>query len=108
VAREIFGKYGAVAGKPPAAGGLVGRWQYPANGKTCVREFRADGSLHLYLNGVEHASWKGFTWTEKDGEVSCRKADGTVFGKHRLTDPQTLMFIGEPYGPAIREIQHRE
>jgi alpha-N-acetylglucosaminidase len=111
IVRQILEKYSRPAASAAVATGaqpIVGKWSYTADGKKYVREFREDGSLHLCINGASHAGWKGFTWTEKDGEVSCRKADGTVFGKHRLQDPQTLLFIGEPHGPASREIDNRE
>ena len=108
VARMICDKYCKAAAGASLRDEVVGRWKYTAAGKDCVREFAADGSLRLYINGGVHAGWNGFTWHAKDGEIICQKADGTVFGKHKLQDPQTLLFIGEPFGPATRDIEHHE
>ena len=93
---------------PPVVQAIVGRWRYAAGGKNYVREFREDGSLHLYVDGVEQTAWKGYTWTAQSGEIACRKADGSIFGRHRFRDPQTLLFLNEPFGPAVRDIRHRD
>ncbi len=106
VAREILRKY--CPAEDPKSGGLtpdqfVGKWVYQAEREKYVREFREDGSLNLYNTGNANSGWKGYTWKIDGNEIVLRKADGTVFGKHRLKDAQTLLFIGEPYGPATRE-----
>jgi alpha-N-acetylglucosaminidase len=111
VAREILRKYCPV--EKPKSGTLtpvefVGRWVYQAEGATYVREFREDGSLHLFVNGKSSPGWKGYTWAIEGAEIILRKADGTVFGKHSLRDAQTLLFVTEPYGPAVREIRDIE
>ena len=105
-AREILRKYCPV--EEPQTGALkpdqfVGKWLYQAEGKKYVREFREDGSLNLFVNGSIHPAWKGFTWVIDGNMILLRKTDGTVFGRHGLKDAQTLLFIGEPYGPATRE-----
>lgn len=106
VAREILRKYCAV--DEPRNGTLhpdqfTGKWVYQEAGRKHVREFREDGSLNLFINGNPSQNWKGYTWSIDGEDIILRKADGTVFGKHRLKDAQTLLFIGESYGPANRE-----
>jgi alpha-N-acetylglucosaminidase len=112
IARRLYERYQSDARSPllelgpvlsdAKAGDFVGRWRYPAEGATFVREIGADGSTRLYRNG-QPLDWDGFTWKFEDGLVDMRKADGTVFGRHALRDRDTLLFLGEPWGPATRD-----
>lgn len=87
----------------PASEDYVGRFQYSVGGTSYYREFHADGTLKLFVNGVEYAAWAGFTWQFVDGEAHCFRANGTLFERHRLEDPDTLVFsIDSQYGPALR------
>ncbi len=81
----------------------IGRFQYAAGGSSYYRELREDGTVGLYLNGGAADLWSGYTWLFAGGEAHLFKADGTLFERHRLRDPQTLLFQVEPhYGPGIR------
>jgi alpha-N-acetylglucosaminidase len=85
---------------------FVGRWRYSAEGTTFEREIKADGSIQLYRNGAK-LDWDGFTWRFDKGVVEMRRANGSVFGKHVLRDKETLLFVGEAWGPAVRVISGR-
>jgi len=110
VAGEIWRKYCTSPADTAStlASDILGRWQYEADGKTCVREFGANGVLRLYVNGKAVKSWEGFKWSIENNEIICRSAAGAVVGRHRLKDLQTLEFLQESLGPAVREIQHKE
>ncbi len=116
VARRLLAEFGADA-ENPAIGrapqlqlrrhvsprDFFGRWRYQADGVDYVREIRPDGSLRLYRAGKLYSGWKGYTWKFSHDRIELRKADGTVFGKHALTQAGDLVFIGEPWGIAKKE-----
>ncbi|MCB1132489.1 MAG: alpha-N-acetylglucosaminidase C-terminal domain-containing protein, partial [Verrucomicrobiae bacterium] len=87
----------------PAADDYVGRFRYSVAGSSYHREFHADGTLKLYVDGVEYGPWAGFTWEFVNGEAHCFRSNGTLFERHRLDDPATLVFqVDSQYGPALR------
>lgn len=87
----------------PTQQDYVGRFQYAAGGTVYWRELRADGTVGFYLNGVDSNTWAGYTWQFVNGEARLANASGTVFERHKLTGPNTLLFQVEPqYGPGIR------
>jgi alpha-N-acetylglucosaminidase len=110
IARQLFEKYRTALSetgwlRDATPEDFVGRWSYPAEGATFVREIKADGSTLLYRNGAV-LDWSGYTWRfTGNGRIEMRRADGSVFGKHALRDKDTLLFIGESWGPAKRITQ---
>jgi hypothetical protein len=81
----------------------IGRFQYSSGGSSYYRELREDGSLRLYVNGVNYGGWAGYTWRFVNGEAHLFNAAGSLFERHRLADAGTLVFQVEPqYGPGIR------
>lgn len=85
-------------------GDYVGFWEYPAEGKTYMREFRADGAVCLYANGAMDSGWTGFTWTydATHSTVDVINRNGKFELRHYLRDPHALMFVNEPWGPATK------
>ena len=78
---------------------FIGRWRYVANGATYERTLNADGTTRLFCNGKPNG-WDGYTWQFKNGVVEMQSASGKIFGRHALRDAETLLFIGEKWGPA--------
>ncbi|MCX7045301.1 MAG: enterotoxin [Candidatus Sumerlaeota bacterium] len=81
---------------------FIGAWEYNYQGKTYRREFRADGSAALSINGQPYSGWKGFRWNWEGGHIFILHPDGAVDGEHALKDNDTLLFLTNPYGPAKR------
>jgi hypothetical protein len=81
---------------------FVGSWEYTHQGSTYRRVFHADGSCMLHINGQPYSGWAGFTWRHEDGIIYIVRPDGTVDGEHQLKDPDTLLFLTNPYGPATK------
>ncbi len=82
---------------------FVGRWEYPANGKQYVRDFLADGTVNLYTDNSTTSGWTGFTWKLNGHMIAIYNAGGKVIGEHLLRAKNTLLFIGESWGPAVRK-----
>ena len=90
------------AGPGPATSRFLGFWTYRWQGKRYCREFREDGTAHLYVEGKPYGGWAGFTWKWDDGMLLVLRPDGTVDGEHVLEDDDTLEFLLAPFGPATR------
>lgn len=82
---------------------FVGRWVYPANGKQFTRDFRADGTVNLHIDNSTTSIWSGFTWQLKGHKIKIYNAGGKVIGEHLLRDKDTLIFVGESWGPTVRK-----
>ncbi len=87
----------------PVPADVIGCWEYPAEGTTYLREFRADGALQSYRKSGSRLPWfDGFTWSLKgDKIVAVRPADGKVV-THKMLDKDTLDFASESFGKGRR------
>lgn len=82
---------------------FVGRWSYRHLGKHFVREFLADGTAMLTIDGKpEPACFAGCRWTVNDGILSLTMPHTTACEDHILRDRDTLIFINQNYESASR------
>ena len=81
---------------------FVGRWSYQAQGKQWEREFLADGTARLRVDGKDTPSFSGFTWTVENGALLLRRGDGTLDERSYLADADTMTFTISGWGPARR------
>ena len=86
-----------------AAKDFVGRWRYTHNGDSYVREFRADGTAHLEINGKPYAHLQQVRYTVKDGTLALTTPNEGLREQHMLRDDGTLVFLNQPYRNARRE-----
>ena len=85
----------------PAQQAIVGKWEFKADGYTYVREFFKDGTFRGYRNGHPVNWFDGASWKYEDGLFVLRKADGSVFGRNKVSG-DTMIFTMSPFKPAKR------
>lgn len=81
---------------------FVGRWAYAAQGKQWEREFLADGTARLRVDGKDTPFFNGFKWTVEDGALLLRRGDGTLDERSYLVDSNTMTFTMSGWEPAHR------
>ena len=57
----------------------VGRFLYEHNGVKFIREFRKDGTAHLYKEGEPMTAWAGKTWRFTEGYIVVSGSKGATF-----------------------------
>lgn len=84
---------------------FVGRWSYRYLGSHFVREFRADGTAMLYVDGKALPEcFEGCRWVVRDGILRISMPHTSAFEEHILRDRNTLIFINQNYENAIRSV----
>jgi hypothetical protein len=83
---------------------FTGRWGYRYDGHHWVREFRADGSSSIFMDGdLIEDSFVGSRWAVKDGVMRVTLPERNAYDEHVLRDRNTLIFKCQPYENARRE-----
>lgn len=92
---------GLVTGAGPQE--FIGRWSYHHMGDSYVREFRPEGAVIFETNGTRNKdTWADSRWEVKDGVLSVSIPKKGLVERHVLRDPDTLIFISNPYENALR------
>lgn len=93
---------GLVTGAGPEE--FIGRWSYHHMGSLFVREFHPDGSVSFETNGVrDQGTWADSRWEVVDGVLQVSIPRRGFVERHVLRNPQTLVFISNPYENAIKD-----
>lgn len=102
IARELVEKYGHLldaAASPNVVArpkeDYIGTWEYKTQDAVWRRVLSPDGTLELYRDGQKWTNWNGFMWEYKDGKVSLRRADGSVFSTMTLLESGKADFGGD-------------
>lgn len=84
---------------------FAGRWRYSHNGSDFVREFLADGTARLSINGKPYleGGYDAARYTVDGGVLTLKFANGMPAETHMLRDDRTLIFLNRPYRAARRE-----
>lgn len=82
---------------------FVGLWEYVHDGVVYRRNFRADGTCTLQFNGQPTPYFESAEWAVKNGILEMI-IDGSSpdVERHLLRDPDTLVFVNQPYRNARR------
>lgn len=78
---------------------FVGSWEYTHQGKKFTRKLDADGSLEIF-GGVPNNTGR---WWIKDDIVFVTMDRNSLTELHMLRDKKTLLFIDQPYQPALKK-----
>lgn len=83
----------------PTPEAVIGCWEYHAQGRTLLREFRADGSVRaMEVDGTPLDWFYGFRWQiEGDRMIVANKARGITV-THALLKDGSLLFESEGFG----------
>lgn len=85
------------------AADFIGKWGYHHAGHRFVREFHADGTISLWLNGVpQNEYFAGCRWFVEDGILYATQPKNSLLEGHALRDRSTLLFTNRPYHNARR------
>jgi hypothetical protein len=108
IARALNTKYAPLLREvyPPAyvptPADVLGCWAYHAEGTTCLREFRADGTIQSYKTDGTKLDWfKGLRWRIQGSQIIATREGGPVIAL-TLTDAKTLVFRSEGFGAGWR------
>jgi hypothetical protein len=82
---------------------FIGRWAYRFEGHDWIREFHADGTSTLVMDGVHLKDcFVGSRWTVEEGVLRATVPERGSMEEHVLRDRNTLIFKGQPYENARR------
>jgi len=82
---------------------FIGKWSYYALGRRYVREFHADGTVSLSVEGQAiPEAFEGSRWTVENGVLRATVPDQAAVEEHVLRNPDTLIFTSRPYDNATR------
>ncbi|MFC4992803.1 hypothetical protein [Rubritalea tangerina] len=76
---------------------FIGTWRYDHNGSSWERTLHPDGSIELFENGRLKPGFKKSHWIVEDGVMKVWIPHRNAFEDHILRDPNTLIFVNEPY-----------
>lgn len=107
LSRKFFEKYAPVIRAsepkplPMSRESVIGAWKFTAEGRSLVREFRADGTVVAYDTADVKQNWfDGFTWKISDDTLELTRGSQVI--TLRSTAPDTLDFVSEGFGRAVR------
>lgn len=109
IAKALYAKYTiafrTLYGDPdfqPTPEMVTGTWEYPAEGTTYLRQFRADGTVQSYRKTGERLGWfDGYKWTLDGKEITVTKPGGKTITLH-MSAKDKLVFASEGFGDGRR------
>ena len=109
VARQLYAKYAPILAElypeplMPTPADVIGCWEYPAEGTTYLREFRADGTIQCYRKSGEKLPWfDGFAWRIEGRKVIAEKKATGMKITFLVPAKDVLEFTSEGFGKTKR------